>query len=169
MKFSRRFVLPLAALLLVAAAKKPELTVRFYVETNARDGAAFSAPVKLQSSPRQIFVSNVPVINEHDIVGIYPFTAADGTAGCMFKLDEHGRMALEGVSIDKRGSTMVATLCGRQVIDFLINDRVSDGVLVIPRGMAAVEILALTKKYPVIGKTTGKGFAPRPVAPAKLQ
>ena len=80
MTFSLRLVLVLAALLFVAGAKKPELTVRFYAETNARDSSSFAQPVKLQSTGREIYVGKVPVLNEHDIVGILPRTISTPVA-----------------------------------------------------------------------------------------
>jgi hypothetical protein len=38
------------------------------------------------------------------------------------------------------------------VIDMLIDKPVRDGIITIPRGMTELEMTALTKEFPVIGK-----------------
>jgi hypothetical protein len=155
MKFLR-IVLPLAAVLLVAGAKKQTFAVRFYAETGPNDSTVFSDPIQVQHPPHQIFVSKIPTVNEHDITAIYPFQAADGTRGCAFKLDSHGRLSLELTSTDKIGKTMVVIVGTRQVIDLLIDRKIDDGMLVIPSGLTEIEIEMLKKQYPVIGQKKGK-------------
>ncbi len=167
MKIAPRFLLLSAALLLVAGAKKPTVPVRFYAETNARDGSSFAQPVALLGSAKQVYVSKVPVLSERDIVGVYPVLAPDGSMGCAFKLDEHGRIALEGMSVEKRGQMLIAVVNGRHVLDMIIDDRKSDGIIYIPRGLEVIEVSLLTKKFPVMGVKKGKK-APKPEAPAKL-
>lgn len=148
-----RFLLliPLAILSIAAAKKRPEVTVRFFTETNPQDTNAFATPVTLRYPPRQVYIDKIAAISERDIVGIYPFPAADGTMGCAFKLDEHGRIGLDTLSVEKRGTSLVAVVNGRQVIDMQIDRRVSDGFVTIPNGLTPLEIAMLQKKYKVIG------------------
>ena len=147
-----RWILPLVAVLFVAGAKKqPPLTVRFHVEGNAQDTDVFATPVTLQNPPRQAFVQKIPAISERDIQSIFPFEAGDGSLGCAFKLDDHGRIALDTLSVEKRSTSLVAVLNGRQVVDMIIDKRVSDGIISIPRGLTSLEINMLQKKYPILG------------------
>lgn len=147
-----RRLLPFLALLLIAAGKKqPPLTVRFYTEANAKDTSTFAVPVQLQYPPRTAYVSKIAAISERDVVAIYPFQAADGSLGCAFKLDEHGTIALDTLSVEHRGTALVAVVNGRQVIDMLIDKHVTDGIVVIPSGLAPQEILSLKKTFKTIG------------------
>lgn len=152
-----RCFLPLLALVFIGLAKKqPTVTVHFHVEANARDTSSFATPVMLQNPPRQAFVEKIPSITERDVAAIYPFAANDGTLGCAFKLTEHGRFDLEAISADRRGSSIVAIVNGRQVIDLQIDQRVSDGIITIAHGLGATEIEQMRKKFPVLGETKKK-------------
>ncbi len=146
-------MLPFLLLVFVAAAhKKNDVTVRFHTETNPRDGETFAMPATLQYPPRQVYLSKVPEISEKNIAAIYPFPAVDGTAGCSFKLDNSGRIALDTLSASRKGTSLVAFVNARQVIDMQIDRRVSDGIITIPRGLAAQEILLLQKQFKVLGQ-----------------
>jgi hypothetical protein len=147
-------------LLCIAAAKKEDTTVRFHTETQQQDGQAFAMPVRLQHPARNAYVSKVPAISERDIVAIYPFQAKDGSWGCLFQLDAHGRIALDTLSIEKRGTSLVAAVNGRQVIDLQIDRRISDGLLTIPRGLTQEEIASLQKAFPLVGGSRS-GAGPR--------
>ena len=145
-------LLLLAIFCTAGAKKKPGPSVRFYAEASERDTSTFAVPVMLQYPPRQAWVDKIPVINEHDIAAIYPFPADDGTMGCAFKLDEHGTLMLDTLSVEKRGTSVVAVVNGRQVIDMQIDRRVSDGVITVPHGLSPQDIALLTKKYKVLGQ-----------------
>jgi len=157
----RLFVLPLLAIAsLGMAKKKPDIVVRFHVETHERDGAVFAMPVKFQNPPRAGFAERVPSISERDIRAIYPTQAPDGSFGCVFALTVHGRLALQTLSNTRRGSTMVVFVSTKsgthQVIDMLIDKPISDGIIFIPRGLSQLEVQALAKAYPVMGQPKRK-------------
>ncbi|SRR5581483_1652293 len=147
-----RFLLPLLALMFVAFAKKQsQVTVHFHLEANAQDTSTFAIPATLHYPPRQAYVEKIPSFTERDIAAIYPFPADDGTMGCAFKFDEHGRFDLEMLSTEHRGHSLVAIVNGRQVIDMQIDKRVSDGIITIPRGLLPQDIAMLEKKFRVLG------------------
>ena len=137
-------------------AKKPNITVRFHVEANERDGQPFAMPVKFANPPRDGFMTQIPAISERNIESIFPFRAADGTGGCAFKLDSFGRTALETMTLSNRGSAVVAfvgTKTGtHQVIDMVIDKVIRDGIISIPRGLTDLEIAALEKEYKPMGQ-----------------
>ena len=146
----------LASLFLVIAltgfAKKNEaLSVTFHVETNERDSKTFAIPVTLKNLKRATFIEKMPSITEREIAAIYPFSAPDGTMGCAFKLDSHGSMWLDTLSIEHRSSALVAMVNGRIVCDLLIDQRVANGLITIPSGLTNADIAILTKKFHLIG------------------
>lgn len=161
MKALFRLVLPIVALVFVAAAKKqPEITVRFHAEAKRLDGERFAQPVQLKNPPRAAYLERVPTISERQIKAIYPFEATDGSWGCAFKLDQSGRLALEVLSTDRRGSSIVAFMGTKlgtaQVIDMQIDRPVNDGIVSIPYGLTRMQIEALEKAFPVLGQPTKK-------------
>lgn len=147
-----RCLLPILALALMGFAKKtPQAIVRFHTEANARDTQTFATPVILHNPPRQTYIQKVAVISERNILGYYPFEATDGTMGVVFKLDELGRIQLEALSLDHRGSSLVAFVNGRQVIDLIIDKRVSDGIITIPNGLSQDDMKRFKKDFKLLG------------------
>lgn len=159
-----RFLLPLIALSFLAAASKPKLMIRFHAEVNPASGSSFaiSAPVPGSSNP--ISLSKVPEITESDVAAIFPFAAEDGSMGCVFKLDTHGRLSLDSLSTESHGALLVGFVNGRAVTAMLIDRRVSDGVITIARGLTPAEIALMTKAYPTIAQQT-----PNPNGPVKAK
>ena len=160
MKFVLRLLPAVLALACLAMAKKPSVTVRFYAEANARDGEAFSKTVTMHNPERQAYIEKVPSISERSIKAMYPFQVADGSWGAAFKLDNKGRIDLEVLSTERRGSSMVIFVVTQkgihQVVDVIIDRKVRDGVIIIPRGLTELEVAALTKEY---GALTTEKFA----------
>jgi hypothetical protein len=141
-------LLPFLAIFLIAAGKKqPEVSVRFYTEGVAGDTESFALPLYLQDPPRKVYVSKIANISEHDITAIYPFQATDGSIGCVFLLNETGKIALDVLSVEKRGTSLIATMNGRTVISLLIDRRIPDGILVIPHGLTVQEGLLLKQTF----------------------
>jgi len=153
-----RFLLPLLiAPLLMAGAKKPVVTVRFHLKAAGSDAPPFVVPVQVPGAPAPVNIKKIPEISERSIQAIYPFQAADGTMGCAYKLDAHGRIGLDTTSSENKGGVLVAFVNGRLVTAMLIDKRISDGVIMIPSGLFPPEIDAMKKLYPVIGETPKKG------------
>lgn len=151
-----RFFLPALALCFLGMAERSrDLTVRFYAEANARDGAPFATAIKLGNPPRDAFLEKVPTVNERQIKSIYPFRAPDGSWGCALKLDNGGRLALEVVSTQKRGTLLVGfvgTKKGQHRLqDTLIDRTVTDGVLTIHHGLTDLEIAVMARQFKVLG------------------
>ncbi len=151
-----RLLAAVLALACLGMTRKPPVTVRFYAEANARDTEAFAKPILLHFPEREAYVEKVPSINEQNIKAMYPFQASDGTWGASFQLDNKGRIDLEVVSTERRGSSMVVFVMtakgAHQVIDMLIDKPVRDGIITIPRGLTELEIKALSKQYKVLGQ-----------------
>ncbi|MEO6786469.1 MAG: hypothetical protein ABI318_10085 [Chthoniobacteraceae bacterium] len=147
-------------------SQKSEITVRFHTEADRNDSEAFAIPVNLIYQHRQVYLSRVPDFSEKQIDKIFPFPAKDGSWGCVFKLTAQGRIRLETMSGEIRGSVLVVfigTKAGkRQVADMIIDRPVSDGIISIPRGLTQQEILQLKKQFKTIGEKEKKwGEKPR--------
>lgn len=144
------FILLLGLCCLGMGKPKIPLSIRFYTQTAQGDSDSFAAPVTLLNG-QQTYIDQIASISERDVVAVYPYAVADGSGACAFKLDDHGTMTLDSLSVGKRGTTLIATINGRQVADILIDQRVTDGVLTIPGGIQIDEMKTILKKYPVLG------------------
>lgn len=117
-------------------------------------------PVKLQNLRRDAYVSRVPAIYEKQIKAIYPFPGDDGTWGCVFQMDEQGRIRLETMSSEQMHTALVlyvSTKGGQhQVIDMLIDKPVTNGIISIPRGLTELEVNVMKTQFPIIGEEKGK-------------
>jgi hypothetical protein len=167
--YLRLLVLPLLLLAFTGMKKGPDFIVRFFVEANAQDTERFAAPVELKYPPRSAYIDRVPVVSERNIKGIFPFSAPDGSWGCSFQLDPSGRLSLQVASMENRGRSIVVYVGTKkgthQVIDMIIDRPISDGVITIQKGLTIMEIDALQKRYPILGKR-GKVAVPDVKKPA---
>lgn len=136
-------------------AKKEKVTVRFHAEANPRDGDSFAMKIRLNNLRRDAYMSRVPEFSERNIVAIFPFKAADNSWGCAFQFDVQGRIRLETMSNQARGSALVVfvgTKSGQhQVVDMIIDTTVSDGIITIPRGLTELEVAVLRQQFPIMG------------------
>jgi hypothetical protein len=154
---SLRFVLPLLALALMAGTSKPKVTIRFHTEANPSSGEQFTVSAKEPDTARPLTLSKFAEISEGDIVAMYPFPASDGSIGCAFKLDNHGRIALDSLSQEFHGTLLFSFVNARPVAAMMIDRRVADGIITIPRGLKPEEIALMRKAFPVLGEKKGKG------------
>lgn len=152
-----RWILLVVALFCIAAAKKqPPFSVRFFNQTNAQEDNSFAFEAELKSAPRKAFFDRVPILSEQNVEAIYPFTAPDGTRGCTFKLDELGRINLDAISVQKKGTFLMTTVNGRHVTDLLIDQRVADGIITIPSGLTEADVAQAAKAFPIMGSQKNK-------------
>ena len=151
-----------------AATKKPVCTVRFHVQVRATEQDPFSVPIAVPGSVKKIYIESTPTISERQIDSIYPFETPDGTWGCLFQLDNSGRIDLSNITAANRGRLMILFLgsqtANRQVQDILIDQPVNDGRIAIMRGFAPQEIELLKKRFKTISPSK---TATPPVAPFK--
>jgi hypothetical protein len=135
----------------VALAKSKKCTVRLHAQGNENDGSTFATPVTTPISGKNIFIEKIPSISEHDVAAYRPYAAANGSFGVLLQLDDHGRLALDTLSIERRGSTVLLFINGRIVTELLIDRRVSDGQIFVAAGLTAADIESMQKTWPQIG------------------
>jgi hypothetical protein len=157
------------SLLFAGGKKSPTITIRLHGEGTASDGPSFSSEVQLNNPPVKIFMRNVPVTSERDIKAFFPFPGNDGQAGAYFRLDAHGANKLQQFTVEDKGRTAVVLINGRIVANMKINAAVNDGILYVPGGIQAEEILLLQKQFPLIGNESEFGKKPRRPAKEETQ
>jgi hypothetical protein len=93
----------------------------------------------------------MPWISEQDVTAFSPYPAPDGTYGALIQLDEHGRVVLDTLSIERRGSFLFVFINGRLITELNVDKRVADGKIYIPSGLSAADIDLMKKDWRLIG------------------
>ena len=146
----------------VSGGRKPRCTLRAHLEANARDGAPFSSQIVSPLSGRRVVIEKVPTISERDVVAFRPYPVADGSYGVLFQLNDHGKLALDTLSVERRGTFLFVVLNGRLVAELQIDRRVSDGKLYVASGVTPNDLQLMSKEWRVMGrKKSSKHQAPR--------
>ena len=144
------------ALLLAGAeseARKPRATFRVHLEANTNDGAAFSTQMRWPSSGKSIVIEKVPTISERDVAAFYPYPANDGSFGVLFQLTDHGKLALDTLSVERRGRFLYVFVNGHPAAELQIDRRVSDGKLYVASGLTPADIELMKKEWRLIGES----------------
>ena len=97
-------------------------------------------------------IEKIARISEHDVIAFYPYAAASGTYGALFQLDEHGRIALDALSIERKGSLLFVFINGRPITELEIDKRVSDGKIYVPSGITSADVDLMKKDWRLIGQ-----------------
>jgi hypothetical protein len=134
-----------------ATAKQRHCILRFHAEANEHDSDVFSSPMQSPFTGKKVVIEKTPSLSEHDIVAFRPYPAADGTFGALLQLDDHGKIALDTLSIEHRGRSLFVFINGRPLTELQIDRRVADGKIYLPSGLTAAEIALMQKDWPMIG------------------
>ncbi len=137
---------------LQAAAKKPALSIGFHVQVRTTGPDPFCFQIRLKNPSRILTLERAPSLSENHISALHLYPADDETWGCLFKLNDSGRLILSNVSTANRGKTLVFFLgnatFNRPVTDLLIDVPVEDGLINIPKGISPTEAEMLRKQFP---------------------
>ena len=135
-----------------AFARKPKFVVRFFVEVGSISKDPFSMPVTLTNPKRNSFMERAASLSERHVKGAHVYPVSDGSWGCLFKLDDGGRIILHNISSSNRGRAIIAYFgsekAARQIVDIHIDQTISDGMIPIPRGLTYAEVLQIQKQFP---------------------
>jgi hypothetical protein len=135
-----------------AIAKQRHCTFRVHAQANPHDTNVFSTSARARSSGKDVAIQKLPWITERDIAAFTPYQAQDRTYGALFELDEHGRVVLDTLSIERRGGFLFVFINGRLITELQIDRRVSDGKIYIPSGLTAADIELMKKDWRLIGQ-----------------
>jgi hypothetical protein len=130
--------------------KQRHCTLRLHTEANENDGAVFSTKIRSPFSGKTAVIEKIPAISENDVVAFQFYPAADGTYGALFELNDHGRLGLDALSIDRRGTLLFIFVNGRPVAELQIDRRVSDGKIYIASGLSSNDIELMKKDWRLI-------------------
>lgn len=130
---------------------KQHSTFRVHGETSANNGPVFSTQIRSQLSGKTVTIEKVPIISERDVTGLQVYRASDGSYGALLQLNDHGRIALDSLSIERRGSFLFVFVNGRPITELQIDRRVSDGKIYIASGLTTNEIELMKKDWPATG------------------
>jgi hypothetical protein len=125
---------------------------RVHVEANSNDTASFASSVPALFSGKRVAIERIPRLSESDVVAFFPYSASDGTNGALFQFDEHGRIALDTLSVEKRGRLLFVLINARPVAELQIDQRISDGRIYIASGLTKADIESMKKCWRLIGE-----------------
>ena len=126
--------------------------LRLHAEANPQDTSTFSTSVRAKLSGKDVAIEKIARISEQDVVAFYPYPAGNGNYGALFQLDEHGRIALDALSVERRGGFLFVFVNGRAITELQIDKRVSDGRIYIPSGLTAADVQLMKKDWRLIGQ-----------------
>jgi hypothetical protein len=141
------FVFCVAFALIDAAAKERHCTFRVHAQANAQDTDVFSIPARATSSGKDVAIEKLPWITEHDVMAFSPYPAQNGSFGALFQLDDHGRVVLDTLSVERRGGFLFVLVNGRMITELQIDKRVSDGKIYVPSGLTAADVELMKKQW----------------------
>jgi hypothetical protein len=143
-------------LLLIAChlleARQRHCMFRLHTEANSNDTTTFSTSVRALFSGKQVAIEKAARITENDVVAFYPYEVSKDNYGALFQLDEHGTIALDAISVERRGTLLFVFINGRAITELQIDKRVTDGKIYIPSGLASRDIESMKKDWRLIGQ-----------------
>ena len=104
------------------------------------------------SSGKDIAIQKLPWITERDVMAFSLYPAQDGTFGALFQLDDHGRVVLDTLSIERRGGFLFVFINGRMITELQIDKRVSDGKIYIPSALTTADVELMKKQWRLLGE-----------------
>ena len=146
------FVFCLGFALIDAPAKQRHCTFRVHAQANPQDTDVFSTRAGATSSGKDIAIEKLAWISEHDVMAFSPYPAKDGTFGALFQLDDHGRVVLDTLSVERRGRFLFIFINGRMITELQIDKRVSDGKIYVPSGLTAADVELMKKQWRLLGE-----------------
>jgi hypothetical protein len=135
-----------------ADAKRRHCILRIHTEANPQDTEIFSSSVRAQFSGKPIAIEKLPRISEWDVEAFFPLPVGKNNFGALFQLDDHGRLALDALSVERRGGLLFVFINGRPITELQIDKRVSDGRIYIASGLTAADIELMKKDWRLIGQ-----------------
>lgn len=157
MKTRRAALLMMAALALAPAAhaggkKETKVAVSFHMETEATDNPKMIFP--FLANGKQRFFRRLPEISMKDVMSFNPFPSefGGGDYGIVFKLKPSAGNRFNAITSANSGRWMISQVNGRIVDGFLIDKPVTDGQIVIWKGVTLEDVALLDESLPRVGQ-----------------
>lgn len=140
-------ILALAAPLFAAGKKENKASVSFHMETESTDNPKMIFPQLANGQTR--YFRRQPEISLKDIVSFSAFPSDVGEDyGVVFKLKSNAASRLAALSNANQGRWLVSQVNGRVVDGVIIDKTVSDGYIVIWKGVTLADTKILDKELP---------------------
>lgn len=144
-------ILALSSSLFAGGKKEEKITVTFHLETEATDNPKMIFRHETNGQARYFYRS--PEIFLKDVVSFRPFPSEVGEDyGIIFKLKSNAANRLNAITNLNQGRWMIAQFNGRMVDAVIIDKPISDGFIVIWKGIRLEDTQALDKQLPRIGE-----------------
>ncbi len=148
--FTMMVILALAPGVFAGGKKENKAAVSFHLETEASDNPKMIFGQLANGQTR--YFRRLPEFSMKDIVSFSPFPSLVGQEyGVMFKLKESAANRLAAITNANQGRWMIAQLNGRVVDGVMIDKQVSDGFIVIWKGVTQGDLAILDEEMPRIG------------------
>ena len=132
-------------------AKQAHCLFRVHLEASANDGTVFTTQYRSPFSGKAVVLGRMPAISERDVIGFQVYPGEGGTYGALLQLNDHGRLALDSLSIERRGAFLFVFMNGRPITELQIDRRVSDGKIYIASGLTTNDIALMKKDWRLSG------------------
>ncbi|MDP4625140.1 MAG: hypothetical protein NWT08_08380 [Akkermansiaceae bacterium] len=137
--------------LLAGGNKGKSVNISFHIETEGSDNPKMIIPQMIAGKQR--FFRRLPEISSKDLAAFTPFPADDQASyGVVFQIKGKAHQRFEAVTTDNRGRWLLCQAFGRAVDAVLIDEPVTDGAIVIWKGITLEEVHELDKAMPRIGE-----------------
>ena len=133
-----------------AKGRSRHCMLRVHAQANPRDTEVFATSVRAQVSGKEVAIEKMPWISEQDVIAFSPYPARDGTYAALLQLDEHGRVVLDTLSVERRGSFLFVFVNGRPITELEVDKRISDGKIFIRSGLTAADIESMKRDWRLI-------------------
>ncbi len=134
----------------MAGGKKPDpTTISFHEQGKAQEGPKMVFPVPVKG--RKIYFRKSPAVSSKDVVAFRPFATETGH-GVTLQLNRVAARRLHAITAQNQSHYMLAIANGRPVDAVIIDAPVTDGMLVIWKGLQLAEIQRMSFKWPFIGE-----------------
>lgn len=130
--------------------KANKASVTFHMETEATDNPKMIFPQLTNGETR--YFRRMPEVGIKDVQSFNPFPSDVGDGyGLVIKLKGAATNRLAAITNANQGRWMISQINGRVVDGIMIDAQVSDGVLVIWKGVTLADIAVLDEEFPRIG------------------
>lgn len=145
----------LAPVAFASGKKEVKTSVSFHMETESTDNPKMIFPQLANGQTR--YFRRLPDVSFKDVAAFNAFPSEVGEGyGVVFKLKGPAMNRFAALTAANQGRWMISQINGHVVDGFLIDKQVSDGVIVIWKGVTLDDITLIEKTVPRIGQENQK-------------
>ncbi len=136
---------------IAGGSKGKKVDITFHIETEATDNPRMIFTSEVMG--HQKFFRRIPEVSSKDFVAFSPFPSDDQSSyGVILQLKDSARGRLEAVTRAYSGKWLISKAFGRIIDGVLIEDPVTDGLVVVWNGLTIEEIKQIDEYIPRIGE-----------------